>query len=516
MAVYSKKVLISLAGIGLLAGGILGTLFAKKGGDQASLVAVSRSSVSEVVTLTGQVKALEEVELAFEKTGKVAAIRTVVGKRVAAGEELVRQDSEETYAGFLEAKASLKAAEAKFSELRRGTRLEEIAVEEVKVRNGETALQDSKQALVESVRDAYSKADDAVRNKADQFFSNPRSANPELNFFVYNPELKNSLINGRVILEKKLSDFEAPLPTLTVSNITSMIFLSKETLSLIGFFLNDLSRVVNALSPSPTVSQNTIDGWKADIAAARTNVGTASSNLLSAESAVRGEESALTLAKQQLALSLAGSSPEEIAAEEAAVEQASAKVFNYEVQFAKMTIRAPLAGVVTKIGPHVGEITPAGEIVVTIMSEGAYEIEANVPEVDIGRVKVGDIVSITIDAYSGEIFGGVVALVDPAETIIDGVVNFKVTIRFIGETRPMKSGLTANVQIKTAEKQNVLTLPDVAIIENDEGTFVKQIINGKEVEVPVTLGLRGAEGKVEITAGLKEGDQVLLVGLKTK
>ena len=111
--------------------------------------------------------------------------------------------------------------------------------------------------------------------------------------------------------------------------------------------------------------------------------------------------------------------------------------------------------------------------------------------------------------------GGGFTYIDPAETIVDGVVNFKVTIAFDEPSGKVRSGLTANLSIETQKKIDALLLPQFAIVENDQGTFVKRIVNGVAEEIPITVGIRSQNGIIEILSGLTEGDEVVNVGVKT-
>ncbi|MEK7093973.1 MAG: efflux RND transporter periplasmic adaptor subunit, partial [Patescibacteria group bacterium] len=142
------------------------------------------------------------------------------------------------------------------------------------------------------------------------------------------------------------------------------------------------------------------------------------------------------------------------------------------------------------------------------------EIEANIPEVDIGKVMVGNSVSMTIDAFPGETFSGKVGYIDPAETIVDGVTNFKVKIAFDKNDPRLKSGLTTNISIKTLEKTNVLVLPQYALIESSDGVFVDRKQGEKITRIPITIGIRSHDGKVEILSGISEGETVVTAETK--
>ena len=137
------------------------------------------------------------------------------------------------------------------------------------------------------------------------------------------------------------------------------------------------------------------------------------------------------------------------------------------------------------------------------------------PEVDIGRVAVGNNVAITIDAFPGEQFKGVVSYIDPAETIVDGVVNYKTTITFTNDDPRLRSGLTVNLFVETKHKDGVLIIPQYAVLETDQGTYALKQVSTQKTQVPITIGIRGEDGNVEVLTGLNEGDTIYNVGLKT-
>ena len=70
--------------------------------------------------------------------------------------------------------------------------------------------------------------------------------------------------------------------------------------------------------------------------------------------------------------------------------------------------------------------------------------------------------------------------------------------------------------IETQKKDGALILPQFAIIENDNGIFVKKMQDGVAVQIPVVIGIRSNNGNVEIVSGVSEGDEVVNIGAKTK
>ncbi|MFA5084670.1 MAG: efflux RND transporter periplasmic adaptor subunit, partial [Candidatus Paceibacterota bacterium] len=269
---------------------------------------------------------------------------------------------------------------------------------------------------------------------------------------------------------------------------------------------------VNSVEATTSLTQTTINGWKSDVSAGRTNVYTATTNLSAAEDGLKTAQSDLTLAEQELILDKAGSTVEQIAAQEAEVEQAKANADNYRAQLAKTILRSPINGIVTKQDGNVGEIIAANTTLVSLISENNFKIEANIPETDIAKVKIGNTASLTLDAYGNSvIFEATVTAVDPAETVIEGVSTYKTTFHFTKEDERIKSGMTANIDILTDKRENVIALPLRAVIGQNGGKIVKVLNDdGKISEVPVESGLKGSDGNLEIIKGINEGDKVII------
>lgn len=509
---YLRRPLMSIPAL-IIVGGGLWYLIAASDGSEAELIRVTRGSVIEEVAVTGKTKAAQSVNLAFERGGRIARVNYPVGATVGAGEAIVILDQSEIAAELREAEADVAAKEAALAEVTRGTRPEKIRLDEVKVANAKVSVGDALANLADKIEDAYTKADDAIRNKTDQFISNPRSANPQLTFST-DPTTELALESRRVKIEAVLNAWKAAIGD-AAKAAPDKIPESRAALGAVKTLLDTAAAAVNGLGASTAISQTTIDGYRSDVSAARTNVNTAFASITAAEEKLRSAESSLAVAEHELALDQAGSTPETIAAREADLEKAKAAVALARAQLAKTVLRAPFAGLITKQDAKEGEIVAANIALVSLISQNRFEIEANVPEVDIGEVAVGNPARITLDALPGEHFTGKVIAVEPGETIVDGVVNYKIRVIMNEADRRQKPGLTANLDIETLRKSDVLVLPQYAILENDQGTFVRKRSDGGATEVPVAIGVRSEDGSVEIISDLREGDTVENIGAKS-
>lgn len=129
-------------------------------------------------------------------------------------------------------------------------------------------------------------------------------------------------------------------------------------------------------------------------------------------------------------------------------------------------------------------------------------------------MKVGEEARVTLDAYGPDlVFEAKVAQIDLSATVLEGIPTYKTTLQFLGDDERILPGLTANVDILSTKKENVLYVPTRNIIDKNNNKFVK-VLRGKDrntvEEIEVTAGLRGSDGRTEIISGLFEGDLVVV------
>ncbi|RJQ23296.1 efflux RND transporter periplasmic adaptor subunit [Candidatus Parcubacteria bacterium] len=505
---------VVMAILAVVGGVILGFVFKPATQAPQETFVVDRGVIAQDVVVTGRVKAAEDVELAFERGGKIKNVNVKIGDRVSPGQALAYLDISELQAQLLQAQANVDAQRAKLEELKSGSRPEELQIKESDLKKAEQDLSNLYGSINDVVNDAYIKADDAVRSKTDTIFVNDDSENPELTFLTSDAQVHidattlRKVVGGELVLWKKaITNSESA----DIANIENILLRSEEYLSVIRDFL---FRSLDAVNAAINISQTTIDSFKTNLGVARINVNSAASAITNHRQLISTQKVVVERINNELLLARAGSTQQAIAAQDAQVKQAEANVATILAQIAKATLVSPIRGIVTKQDAKAGEIVAPNVPLVSIISDRNLEIEANIPEVDIGSIQVSNIVQIVLDAFPGEKFVGKVSYIDPAETVKDGVVNFKVTIAFDEANEKIRSGLTANLNIETERKENVLIIPQFAVIENDSGAFVKKWENSVVVETPVVLGVRDSNGKVEVLSGLNQGDVIVNVGIK--
>lgn len=480
---------------------------------QIETVSAEKRSIREVVSATGNVKPFSEAELSFEKGGRVNDISVVVGSKVWVGQYLASVSNADLVAQVEQAKAGLKSAQANLDSLIKGSTPEQIAIQESQVEKASVDLTESNKSLGDAFVDSYTKADDAIRNKIDILFDNPRTQTTKLRFNANNFQLQNDIEQDRSNLETTLISWSKSI-TDSNSSITSKMDITTSSLDSVNRFLDKIALVVNNLNANDSgLSQTTVDTWKSAVSLARSSVSLAISTVNSAVNQNKIASSALKIAQNQLTLVKTPATAENLRATEALVEQAQANLDNANAQLSKSIIRSPINGIVKRIDAKVGEVIQAGVSSISVISSNKYEVESFIAEADIAKIKIGNVASTTLDAYGADTFFDTsVIRIDPAETVVDGVSTYKVTFSFISEDERIKSGMTANLDILTGQKDGVLSVPTRSVYTVDNKKVVR-IIDPKNskntIEKDVRTGLRGVDGYIEIVSGLVEGERVV-------
>lgn len=219
----------------------------------------------------------------------------------------------------------------------------------------------------------------------------------------------------------------------------------------------------------------------------------------------------------------------------ALVEKSGIPIGQSAQQFKGSNLVAPMDGVVLTKNVEIGEsITSgvssfnAGTVVFTVADVSKMIVKAGVNEVDIGKIRVGMPVRVTLDAYPKVKFQGRIDRIAPAVRIDDKVRVFDVEIRLDAQGRELRSGMTANIEVNAERKEKVLTVPVESVFQRDDSeiVFVKKAWDPKAKPVKIAKGDKDGwkhfferrtvvtgladNSHVEILSGLKKGEEVAL------
>jgi HlyD family secretion protein len=247
----------------------------------------------------------------------------------------------------------------------------------------------------------------------------------------------------------------------------------------------------------------------------------------------RDSESEYLAAKQQL---------EKAQEQYNLVEKSGIPIGQSPEKFEGSNVVAPMDGVVLTKNVEIGEsITSgvssfnAGTVLFTVADVSKMIVKAGVNEVDIGKIRVGMPVKVTLDAYPKISFQGRIDRIAPAVRIDDKVRVFDVEVRLDAQGRELRSGMTANIEVKGEKKEKVLTVPVESVFQRDDGemVFVKKKVDPKQLEADAKGQKKGDKkddkdawkkffekrtvvtgladnARIEIVSGVKAGEEVAL------
>ncbi|MFZ1019743.1 MAG: efflux RND transporter periplasmic adaptor subunit [Minisyncoccia bacterium] len=477
-------------------------------------VPVTSGPIIETVSLTGNTTPLSSVSLSFNASGIISNIYSALGDKVSSGQILAEENTSDLSAQLAQAQATVDAEQAKLQGLEDGSRPEDIASSQASLDKANQDLANMYGSIIDTSTDSYAKANDAVRTELSPFFSGGDTNNPTLIYATSDTQSEYAAETSRLASGSALAKWSAEIANVGQSN-SGLENLLQDEISYLNTIRQLLNTVGDTLNNSPVLSVSTLAIYKADVTVALNEVNLATTNLNTISQNIASQKLTVEQFASDLALKKAGAAPSDIAAQAAAVAQAQASVKSAEAKLQNAEIVAPISGVITQFDAKVGQLATPGVALVSIISNNGYEVDAGVSETDIGKVALGDSVSMTLDAFPNETFAGKVFYIAPAETNQNGVITYQIKISFDQPDTRFKSGLTANIDIETKQKDNALVLPQYAILQNDQGAFVETVSGGKIIQNPVTIGIEDEKGNAEIISGVTAGEQVLNIGLKS-
>jgi HlyD family secretion protein len=227
----------------------------------------------------------------------------------------------------------------------------------------------------------------------------------------------------------------------------------------------------------------------------------------------------------------------------ALVEQSRAALQVAETNLQYTRIISPVDGMVISRSVDVGQTVAASfqtPTLFTIAQDlGKMQIDTSVDEADIGKIVQDQTVEFTVDAYPDKIFKGRVSVIRNAPITVQNVVTYDVVVLVGNPDKILKPGMTANVSIITAEKNNVLAVPNAALRfrppekanaakkvsqpkppeakgPERKGPVVWRLENNKPQRINITVGISDGNNTEVVSGELKAGDEVIVSAVENK
>lgn len=463
---------------------------------------VAMQNLQETVLATGQVVSGTDLSLAFQSGGIVKFVAVKEGDKIKKGMLLASLGQAQALATLTSAQGALLQAKANYEKLMQGATTEDIKTVQDSVDSANQNLNNYYTTALNVLNDSYLKIYNALAaliTIQNSYFS--QSDQEGLKVQASRDTISASAASAKSALDKATA-------SINQNDIDSAILE----------MLSDLNKTSDALQIARDQADSGV--YYSSVSAAdktildtqKTNINTAITNTTTAQHNISSGKLALQQANDQLAFKKAPPRQSDIDASLAQVLSAQGQVDSAQASLNNLIIIAPADGTITSVDIKVGEQATAMKEVITLQNISDLHAEADVSEASIALMAVGQPIDYTFDALGpDQHFKGTILSINPASTVISGVVNYLVkgTLDNVPGIRP---GMTANFTVLVAEKDNVLAVPSTAVINKNNGYYVRVIddpVKKSYHEVQVQEGIQADGGLIEITSGLQEGQEII-------
>jgi HlyD family secretion protein len=470
----------------------------------AQTVTAFVGDLSANATATGVVQPLQDAILSVSQPGRVTDVTLQVGDIVQTGDVLVQLDTADLALNVETATQNVQLQEANLANLLTTARMAEIAAAEAAVTSTQANLDDllagPTEAEIAAATANLRAAEASVWASAGQV-----------------EQTLNTITDADIAAaEAALAAAEANLRSTEITytrNPDPDDIAANTALAEAREQVASAQARLNTLLAGPDTNQ--VNASRANLAASAAQEDAQEVQLTqllngASDTEIAAAQAQLAQAEASLARLLDGPSNEEIAAAEADLEQARINLADVEAVVADATILAPFDGVVTAVYVSPGEF--ASGPVVELVDTSNLEVILEVDEVDIGAVTVGQEASITLETWpANEIISTVTAVAPSAQDNNNALVTYDVHLGFTETNLPVLIGMTANAKLLTAQREDVLLVPNAAITADRANGryFVQRVVGDTIEEVEITIGLRDNQ-YTQVTSGLDAGDELLL------
>lgn len=464
------------------------------------------SNKESSIPLLGIVTSTSEATVRAESSGKLTRVYKELGDTVYAGQIIAEFDNSGERASLLQAEGVYDAAKASRD------------ITKINNTNTGSSLSEAKNSALNTIASAYNAMDDSIRTKTDAAYTSPRQDRVEFNLSVPDSALISNLESKRVSIEKILLARDTRNRILTVEDdlLTELTTVQKEA-ELIKTYLDDLSTAYSKAIVDDKHSQAALDGGKAFVNAARSQVSATLGSLSGARSALTGSMNAEAITGTASGTGSTGAADAQVKQAQGAYDAALSRL-------EKTVIRSPITGTLNSLTIQTGDFVSQFTEVAVVSNNGALEVLSYVTEEDAKRIFVGS--EVRIDSNIKGIITRVAPALDPRTKKIEVRVGIRDTKASLTNGQSVRISITNTKTTKTVSTaaNSIIKIPISALKLTPNGAFVFTVSTTSTL-VPITVregailgeeiqiisGLTGSEEIVTDARGLKAGMTVTVI-----
>lgn len=251
-----------------------------------------------------------------------------------------------------------------------------------------------------------------------------------------------------------------------------------------------------------------IETFKTQLDVSKEQVKSAQQQVMSVKQQVNTYRQQVASAQAALQQLKDGNRPEQINSGKGQIEQANASIKLLEAQLANYTITSPINGVITKKNAEIGSMVSMSNPIATVSKSSNPDLEMYIPEKQILKVKVGQVVDIESTAFPDKTIKLKIREISPVVDLQTRLIKVKGAI---SSDLPLKIGMSFDCKIILNENSGSIILPAEAVLIQNNKKVVYIAINNKVQEKTVLIGLQ-TPSQVEIKSGINISDKVITKG----
>ncbi len=493
--------------------------------DASDTTTVSRGNITATVSGSGSISAASTVDLAFQTSGIVAEILVDEGASVTEGQALAVLDTRDLSLQVASAKAALDSANARLAQVTQGnTRPTELVSAQAQLASAQAQLASARERLaalrnpspsaISSAELKVTQAQTSLQTTRDNSSATKTKAEIDLakaseSLIQAQSKFANARDNWKWVQDygtdpstgRSIGDASINTYRDTFVAADSAVRTAEQTVVQAQVTLNNAREAEVA---NVTQAEQSLKDAQVQLEALRNPT---ASDIAAAVATVEQNEASVASAQASLDKIVVPGTETDVAIQQAAVTQAEQSLAQAQLKLDNATLKAPFAGVISAVNIVVGQSTSGTAI--QLIDRDPLRIELSLSENDIVQVAVGDQVDITVDAIRDWQQTGSITAIAPAADTSSGVVAYNARIDFSDSDPRLLVGMTANLTIVTDQRENVLIVPNSALLPKGTGRVVQVVgADGNPQEVDVTVGI--SDGIVsEVLSGLEEGQSII-------
>jgi multidrug efflux pump subunit AcrA (membrane-fusion protein) len=479
---------------------------------------VVRASIAQRLDVVGTVEPVSDASPAFQVGGQVTSVNVAVGATVTAGETLATLDPTALTQSVSSAQSTVESDQAKLAEDEAGqTSTAAATTSDVTSTASATAASTSATAGSQSPG-----ATTAVTTRSLVVNSTTGTITQDQAALVADQKTESTdqqTEAADMTQSDSVCDLTTTPPTPPADPSSCAAALAKvsgdeQTIA------NDQQKVnadESALAQALTAEQSSLPTSGSGTSPSSGSSGQSSASSTGGTGGTGGTGStgsSGTSARSGGSTSTATDSAEQIATDQAAIDNAQADLIEAQQALSAAQLTSPIAGTVASVGLTVGDTVAAHSTTsdIVIIGTHSFEVAGTLTSSQVSSVKVGFSADVTVDGTAGS-FDGTVSQVGPVQASTSGY-SYPVVVLLPSSATGLFAGSTANISIMTQHATNVLAVPTSAVQTQGTRSFVLQMSSGTPVRKAVKVGIVGGI-YTQVLSGLNRGTTVVLADLST-